>query len=272
MHPHPPTSRHRGRGWLIAVFVAAALAVIVLAGATAWVWWSARPGGGETFVVRVGAPDATVSPEDVDRVAEILRRRVRGMGAGEPVVTAGERTVTVELPRDADVEEAVALLERRGRLTVHPVVGLVGPVGEPGAEPEDLSDVELVLPSPDGSGDLLLGPAALDNDGVASGEAENSPEVSAWLVHVTFTGRGADTWARMTGEAACRPAASPRRRIAFVVDEEVVTAPEVGVDVACEVGLVGGATTITGGFTEEEASTLAALVSADPLPLETTVE
>ncbi|MCY9785900.1 hypothetical protein KIK06_18580 [Nocardiopsis sp. EMB25] len=270
MYPHPPTPRSRGRGWLIAVFAAAALTMIVLAGAMAWVWWSARPGGGETVAFRVGDPTATVSPETVDRVAELLVRRVRSMEAGEPVVTAGGRTVTVELPRDADVEEAVALMERRGSLTVHPVVGLAGPVGEPGAE--DRSDAELVLPSPDGSGDLLLGPAALDNGGVASAETEHSPIASAWLVNVAFTERGADTWARMTGEAACHPAGSPERRLAIVVDGEVVTAPELSPDVACEVGLSGGSTAISGAFPEEEASALATLISMDPLPVEVTVE
>ncbi|MFI6578969.1 preprotein translocase subunit SecD [Nocardiopsis sp. NPDC050513] len=263
MAPHPPTSSNRARWWLIPAFVCAALAVLVLAGATVWVLWLDR---GETVVLRVADPTATAGPAVMDDVAGILGQRVAAMGAGEPRVTTGEGTVTVGLPRDADPDEAVALLERRGLLAVRPVVGAVGATetGYPG-------EAEVTLPDPRGSGELLLGSARMDNDGVESAEAALDPSSGQWQVHVAFTAQGADAWSRMTGEAACHPMGSPQRRVAVVLDGEVVSAPEVGPDVACEVGLDGGTTVVSGGFTQGEAHVLASLLRVEPLPLEVTV-
>ncbi|OLT27204.1 hypothetical protein BJF83_18620 [Nocardiopsis sp. CNR-923] len=263
MAPHPPSSSYHARLWLIPVFVSAALAVLVLAGVTVWVLW---PGRGETVVLRVGGPGAAAAPEDVDGVAEIVERRVVAMGAGEPRVTTGEGTVSVELPRGADRDQAEVLLERRGLLSVHPVVGATGET-----DPVHPGEAVLTLPDPQGNGDLLLGPALMDDDGFESAEAGHDPSSGRWNVHVGFTAQGADAWSRATGEAACHPLGAAERRIAVVVDDEAVSAPEVGSDVACQVGLGGGIAVIEGGFTEEEARVLASLLRGEPLPLEVTV-
>ena len=63
------------------------------------------------------------------------------------------------------------------------------------------------------------------------------------------------------------PRGSAERRIAIVLDEQVISSPAVAVDVACGVGITGGSTIITGGFTEEEAKELAALIQGGALPV-----
>ncbi|NYV78496.1 protein translocase subunit SecF, partial [Streptomyces sp. UH6] len=80
-----------------------------------------------------------------------------------------------------------------------------------------------------------------------------------------------DRWARLTGEAACAAPGDPARRVAIVLDDRVISSPQVDPSVACGDGIPGGATQITGGFTDEEARELALLISggALPVPVET---
>ena len=87
---------------------------------------------------------------------------------------------------------------------------------------------------------------------------------------IDFNGKGGSTWADITGKAACNPSGDPKRRIAIVLDGEVISSPEVNVTVGCDVGIRGGSTDITGDFTPTEAKDLAALIEGGSLPLELT--
>ena len=84
---------------------------------------------------------------------------------------------------------------------------------------------------------------------------------------IDFAGSGGDKWAELTGDAACAPAGDPKRRVAIVLDDQVISSPQVNPDVACDVGIVGGSTQIVGSFTAEEAKDLAALVKGGALPV-----
>ncbi|MEU2787323.1 protein translocase subunit SecF, partial [Streptomyces sp. NPDC007110] len=82
---------------------------------------------------------------------------------------------------------------------------------------------------------------------------------------------GGDGWARLTGEAACHPAGDASRRVAIVLDDKVISSPQVDPSVRCGTGIGGGATQITGSFSAEEAKELALLINggALPVPVET---
>src|SRR5690606_7081767 len=71
----------------------------------------------------------------------------------------------------------------------------------------------------------------------------------------------------LTGAAACMPMGDARRRIAIVLDGEVISSPQVNVDVPCEVGILGSSTSITGRFSREEALELSALIQGGALPV-----
>jgi SecD/SecF fusion protein len=86
-------------------------------------------------------------------------------------------------------------------------------------------------------------------------------------VNVTFAGEGGREWEELTGEAACHPLGEPRRRIAIVLDREVISSPEVSPEVRCDVGITGGTTFITGDFSDQEAKDLALLIRAGALPV-----
>ena len=52
-----------------------------------------------------------------------------------------------------------------------------------------------------------------------------------------------------------------------MLDDQVISSPQVDPDVACDVGITGGSTQITGEFTAEEAKDLAALIKGGALPV-----
>jgi SecD/SecF fusion protein len=84
---------------------------------------------------------------------------------------------------------------------------------------------------------------------------------------VEFNGTGEDAWTNLTAKAACAPAGAPQRRVAIVLDQRIISSPQVDPTVACNVGIVGGETLITGNFTQAEANRLSVLIEGGALPL-----
>jgi SecD/SecF fusion protein len=248
------------------------LAALAVTGAVvAWRSLSERAGGGETVVLRVGSPTDTVAPATVEEVAETVRHRVRGMGAGVPEVSAGEVDVTVELPPGVDADAAAELMVRPGELTFRPVLGVAREDGAAAGSPGDGGgEAELHLPDPDSDAHLHLGVTAIGNGDVASAEAALGPN-GDWQVGLVFHDQGGEAWTRLTGDAACHPVGDRRRRIAMVLDGEILAAPEVGPDLRCDAGITAPEAVVAGDFTRAEAEELANLVLLDPLPMEVAV-
>jgi SecD/SecF fusion protein len=55
--------------------------------------------------------------------------------------------------------------------------------------------------------------------------------------------------------------------VAIVLDDKVISSPQVDPTVACQVGIIGGSTQITGRFSQAEADDLALLINAGALPV-----
>ncbi|WP_369194297.1 protein translocase subunit SecD [Streptomyces djakartensis] len=228
--------------------------------------------GGTQIVLETRSTDtAEAGPEATDRTLEVLRGRIDALGVAEPTLQrSGERRIIVELPGLQDPKEAADVLGRTAQLTVHPVTGLAGGTdARAGSSPQ--RSRERVLPDESGR-PLHLGPAALTGRDVEGADARFDQRSGAgWHVTVDFDASGRDKWGRLTGTAACHPAGNPERRIAIVLDEKIISSPQVDPSVACEAGITGGATQITGSFTDDEARELALLISggALPVPVET---
>ena len=248
-------SRHLG--WRL-------VAVLLVLGAAGWLA-ATRParlgldlrGGTQIVLETRDGPDRRVDDDTVARTLEVLRRRVDQLGVAEPTLQrSGARRVLVELPGVYDPEEALRVIGRTAQLAFHPVLG-----------PAEAQRGELVLADEDGNR-LRLGPAQLTGEAVGDAGAELDPQFQArWQVAIEFQGEGGRRWAELTGKAACASPGDPERRVAIVLDRQVISSPQVDPSVACEQGITGGQTVITGDFSDREAADLALLVRAGALPV-----
>ncbi|MBM2619345.1 protein translocase subunit SecD [Actinoplanes sp. LDG1-06] len=208
--------------------------------------------GGTQIVLQTRDGDQTrADAATTDQVIEVLRRRVDQLGVSEPtLVRSGERRIIVELPGVTDPREAAEVIGRTAQLSFRPV--LAGSGG---------------LAVTDESGrPVSLGPAALSGRQVDDARATTEP-ATGWQVAVDFTGDGAQAWQRLTARAACSPPGEPGRRVAILLDNEVISSPQVSPEATCEVGFAGPAMRITGAFTADEARDLALLIRAGALPV-----
>jgi len=262
-------------------------------------------GGTQIVLETRDSPAVKAGREPTERTLEVLRRRVDVLGVAEPAIAqSGERRIIVELPGVQDPRQAAAVLGRTAQLTFHPVLALSGArptpaqartgspastppapshrgpqPSSPGAVPStssaerpvnaqgELAQGELMLADERGQ-PLRLGAAGLTGAGVQGADAQTDPQgVGGWFVTVDFRGSGERAWAQMTGNAACSPAGDPARRVAIVLDNEIISSPQVDPQVACNVGIAGGSTQITGQFTAAEARNLALLIRGGALPV-----
>ncbi|SNS37149.1 protein translocase subunit SecD [Actinacidiphila glaucinigra] len=225
-------------------------------------------GGTQIVLETRSTPSAPADAEATARTVEVLRGRVDALGVAEPAIAqSGDHRIIVELPGVEEPAQAAAVLGRTAQLTFHAVLGTAGDASAPqSGEPADR-----VLADESGQS-LRLRAASLTGGDVKGAHARFDQDTGAgWTVDVDFKGEGRDKWARLTGEAACRPAGDPARRVAIVLDDKVISSPQVDPSVACGTGITGGSTRITGTFDDGEARELALLISggALPVPVET---
>lgn len=220
--------------------------------------------GGTRLVLQAkDSPTAKADGESTDRTVEVLRQRIDALGVSEPTVTrSGEDRVLVELPDVTDPREAAEVLGRTAQLTFHPVLG----VPDDAAEPEPGSK-ELTLPDESGR-PLRLGVSDLSGAGVKDARPEfDGQRGTGWSVSLDFRDDASRLWTRLTGEAACHPPQDERRRVAIVLDEKVISSPQVSPSVTCGAGLPSGTTQISGSFSADEARNLALLIKGGALPV-----
>ncbi|MFD7381452.1 protein translocase subunit SecD [Streptomyces anulatus] len=239
---------------------------------------------GGTRIVLQARDTATVEAdrETTDRTLEVLRQRIDSLGVSEPTLTrSGEDRIIVELPDVQDPRQAAEVIGRTAQLTFHAVEGPAAeeagekpsgsdPTADPSptADPGSTTDPDGLTLSDEQGRALALGPARLSGAGVEDATAGFDAQGGAgWSVSLEFRKDAGQDWKRLTGEAACHPAGDDRRRVAIVLDEKVISSPQVDPSVGCKVGLPSGATQITGSFSADEARDLALLIKGGALPV-----
>lgn len=252
-----------------------------------------RSGENRIIVELPGVQDPAEAAQIVGRTAQLSFHPVLGVGeqggqgvqapptgdfANAPQAPADE----ARAPSDAEGAPEGGAPEGGGEeLTPEQLEELMGGMGgDPsGGQPqapagpsaENPEDVAMTLPDADGTY-LQLGDTAIRGDRVSSADAAlDSVNRTQWTVNVNFRGEGRDQWAQLTGAAACYEQGDPRRRVAIVLDDQIISAPEVNPEIGCEVGMPGGSTSITSPtFTSESADELAVLIEGGSLPLPVT--
>ncbi len=222
--------------------------------------------GGAQFVFQAeGTDQVPANAENVDKTLQVLRGRVDALGVAEStLVRQGENRILVELPgvtSDAEAQDAEDRIGTTAKLTIHEVVS----TAEADAKPSKKGNE--VLPSDQGD-TLEVGPTVIQGDEISGASAVQRDQSVEWVVAIDFSGKGGNTWADITGKAACNPSGDPKRRIAIVLDGEIISSPEVNTGVGCDVGIRGGSTDITGNFSATDSKNLAALIEGGSLPLD----
>lgn len=242
-----------------------------------------RSGENRIIVELPGVQDPAEAAQIVGQTAQLSFHPV--LGVGDPGGQGVQAPDFANPPADearapADGEDG-APAEGEGELSPDELDleellgGMDGGQGMPqapgGAPAENPRDVAMTLPDDEGQM-LQLGEAAIQGDRVSSADAAlDSVNRASWVVNVSFRGEGREQWRELTGEAACHPIGDPKRRVAIVLDGQIISSPQVTEETGCEAGMAGGQTTISGAnFTSESANELAVLIEGGSLPLPVT--
>lgn len=214
--------------------------------------------GGTQIMLQAESTDRVeANQESVDRAIEVLRGRVDSIGVSEPTLArVGDDRILVELPDVQDPEQAVAVIGKTAQLTIHPVIGQAQ---SPDAKPSKKAN--RIVPDEDGV-PLELGPESLTGNEISGADAVQPQNGVGFEVSIEFDDTGDKAFEKLSGDAACKQ--GDQRRVAIVLDNEIISSPQVNVD--CGQSIRGG-TNISGNFSDSEAKDLAILIEGGALPL-----
>lgn len=187
----------------------------------------------------------------VEQSLEIVRRRVDEMGTREPTIQRqGADRILLQVPGLQDSGQLRALLETTAKMTFH----MVNESADPSRPPPGY----MTLPSID-TGEMLV----LERRARLSGESLVDASVgfneqSQPVVNFRFDTSGGRRFADITRE-------NVNKRFAIVLDDEIISAPNIMSPI------LGGAGQISGNFTVESANELAILLRAGALPAPLTI-
>ncbi len=165
---------------------------------------------GGAYVVLEAIPegDIKIDNQAMNRLIEVLDRRVNGIGVAESVIQrAGDNRVIIELPGLKDTEEAIALIGKTA-LMEFKIVGEDGNLGET----------------------LLTGSALKEAD--VSYDNLGRPQIT-----FKMTSEGAEKFAKITRE-------NIGKKLAITLDGVVQTAPQINTEIPSGNGVITGNYTV----------------------------
>ena len=169
----------------------------------------------------------------MEQTQAVIERRVNELGLSEPTVTIeGENRIRVELPGATNAEEAIEQIGKTAQLTFI----------------------------------LADGTFVLDGGSVKDAQIGQDEKSTSYAVNLQFDSEGAKAFGDATtkaynGEVTSAIEGVGDGAIAIVLDDQIISAPNVNEPI------LGGNCSITGDFTQEKASNLAALIRGGSLPI-----
>ena len=296
----------RQQGWFALVLALAIASAALLFTTPLQLGLDLRGGSKITVEVQPAGEITRVGSEQLEAVKVVLDRRVNGLGVAESTLqTVGDNQLVLQLPGEQDPTRAArvlgdtALMEFRSiregaetefrrlqslRTQAQAVLTLRDQqerLGEPLAELDDeqLKEARQSLGVTETAGSdndqlkllvgkvdekllTLLTPTALTGqDLVSAGRQPLQNNPSNWEVTLNFNADGAEAFAALT-----KSIAGTDRLLAIVLDGEVISAASVGPQFETA-GITGGAATISGNFSAEEARELEVKLRGGSLPL-----
>ncbi len=181
--------------------------------------------------------DEQISPEQLDTVVNIMRKRLDGLGLTEATVRSqGERKFVVEMPSVTDPDEAERLLGQTAQLKF---------VNADGEEVLNGTDIKKATKQ---YGQLSQNSAATN------------------YVELQFNKEAVAKFAEAT-KLAAQKAQDNKNFIAIMLDSQIVSSPSVGAEYAAT-GINSETAVISGDFTAKEAEELASVINAGQLPFD----
>jgi preprotein translocase subunit SecD len=210
--------------------------------------------GGEGDKVTVTYSSATLNAfqtSAIEQSIEIVRRRVDETGTAEPtIIRQGMDRILLQLPGINDPQRVKRLLGQTAKMTFHLVDDTV--------TAEDIAANRapagtMLLPSREREGEIIPVRRRVNVTGETLVDAQPSFQQGAPVVSFRFDSVGARRFGETTKD-------NVNRRLAIVLDGEVISAPNINEPI------LGGRGIISGSFTVEQAQDLALLLRAGALP------
>jgi len=234
--------------------------------------------------------------ELIEQAVEIMRTRIAAFGdVQEPEISiSGENSVLVQLPGITDQEKALEAVGTTGLLTFRPVLNSslnlgYSPALEIISNPDDPDNPTINAPEgvdkltgitieddPDKKSYLLslrdgypiiyeLGPAELTGSDIQDALAVY-PQ-NEWIVQLVLKEDSEQKFTDLTKKLASLT--GDQRKLAIVLDSEVISAPGIALDVNPNTGITGGTAAISMGNADqgESANNLAVILRYGALPV-----
>jgi SecD/SecF fusion protein len=218
-----------------------------------------QPGNNAIVLKMTDGYKTQAQSEIVDQSIEVVRRRIDELGTREPTIERqGDDRILVQVPGLSDPQHLIDLLGKTAKMTFQLV-------DESASIPEALKGIvpigsELLYqdgPTPTSpkipivvEKHIAVDGDRLDTTGV---RADFSQQTGQPVVNFRFDTVGARQFGTVTKE-------NVHHRFAIVLDNKVISAPEI------EVPIIGGSGYIEGNFTSASANDLAVLLRAGALP------
>ena len=294
----------RQQGWFALILALAIAAGAVLASFPLQLGLDLKGGSQLTLQVLPAGAIKQVKSEQLEAVKDVLDRRINGLGVAESTLqTVGDDQLVLQLPGEQDPSRAAkvlgttALLEFRAQKpgTEQEMSGLLklkrqaqavlaqsrqsGSQAEPEIKTEELAKAldQLGIQVPPGSSEteqieLLLDevnrrivalyePAQLTGKDLTSAGRQQQQTGTGWDVTLAFNSDGGRKFAELTQSIA-----GSGRLLGIVLDGRSISEASVGPEFK-PAGITGGAASITGNFTAEEARDLEVQLRGGSLPL-----
>lgn len=209
---------------------------------------SVTTNGGNVIVAFSPAGLASHVDSAVQQSLEVIRQRVDQVGVAEPTIQRiGANRVLVQLPGAQDPSRLRQLLGSTAKMSFH----MLAPNNQPGPGVTMLKDDK-------GESYPVLDRVEISGDRLSDARVGFDPNTHEPIVSFRFDSAGATRFADITRQNVGNP-------FAIVLDDKVLSAPVI------REPITGGSGQISGSFSADTATTLAAMLRAGALPAKLTV-
>ncbi|HEX8255088.1 MAG TPA: protein translocase subunit SecD, partial [Thermoanaerobaculia bacterium] len=225
--------------------------------------FTATPSGNTMRFVMKPQAVQTLASDTVDQAVEAIRRRVDALGVAEPIIVPeGEDRISIQLPGVDDPARVKDIIKTTAQLQFRIVEGATAPTqqGVYDALPPNMrGEVDILAGNAEDQLGRVTGVeyyAVRKNVPVSGRDLKNARvqkgQMGEPVIGFSFTPEGAPKFSALTG-------ANINRRLAIVLDNKVVSAPNIR-------SQIDGEGVIEGSFTQEQASDLALVLRSGALP------